>query len=619
MKNKGVLRQKYFWGIILAAALPLIVIISIALQIAKHALEKDAITNLSFITDSKVVSIRTFVKNAEETSELLGENPLVINTIQQLTQLFSSQNGSSIAYQKAVAELSAYTQILIDQSSSDYTNLMLLSPSGQLLFSFTQPELIGKKYEDTPLKQTSLPTLFNEVTTLLQTGISDFEVIPGSDQLQAFIATPLLHQGALIGVLILQVDNHPISYVVNTPEGLGKTGETLVGTVFNGKIHPKTALRFGSIAEFLQQSPKMDQRFFNAFNDATLGQKGEGQMIDYRGNTVLGAWRYIPYLHWGILVKIDEAEAYASITKMKVEVLSFGLLALILAVSIAYLVSLRLKKADDALKTTLADLKVAVRAAEVANQTKSQFLATMSHELRTPLNAIIGYTELLLEDATDMGLASFVEDLNRVLSSGKHLLSLINDILDLSKIEAGRIELYLEDADIYPLLISIKDLITPVIEKNNNRLVLNCPVDLGIIHTDVTRLSQSLINLLSNAAKFSENSQITLSAYRDKTAEGDWFRFVVQDTGIGMTAEQLSKLFQAFTQADASTTRKYGGTGLGLHITKRFCQMLGGDISVTSEVGKGSSFTIRLPAVSKSGVEKRPHNPSLPHGEQNHD
>lgn len=233
--------------------------------------------------------------------------------------------------------------------------------------------------------------------------------------------------------------------------------------------------------------------------------------------------------------------------------------------------------------------------AENANQSKSQFLANMSHELRTPMNAIIGYSEMLMEEAEDLGQEDFIPDLQKIHGAGKHLLSLINDILDLSKIEAGRMELYLENFEITTLVHDVIATINPLVTKNGNDLKIDCAENLGIMHADLTKVRQSLFNLLSNASKFTENGTITLTVSRQNIDEKDWIQFQVSDTGIGMTPEQIGRLFQAFTQADASTTRKYGGTGLGLAITKKFCQMMGGDIMVESLSGKGSTFTVQLP------------------------
>ena len=232
-----------------------------------------------------------------------------------------------------------------------------------------------------------------------------------------------------------------------------------------------------------------------------------------------------------------------------------------------------------------------------ANQAKSTFLANMSHELRTPLNAIIGYSEMLHEEARESGQIATAEDLKRVYNAGKHLLTLINDILDLSKIEAGKTHLELRNFDLDELVTEVVATVQPLITKNANSLELLKPARLGEMHADLTKVRQNLFNLLSNAAKFTEAGKISFEINRLHRSETDWITFRVTDTGIGMNEEQIGKLFQPFTQVDASTTRKHGGTGLGLAITRRFCQMMGGDITVESQPGVGSTFTLRLPAV----------------------
>jgi len=230
-----------------------------------------------------------------------------------------------------------------------------------------------------------------------------------------------------------------------------------------------------------------------------------------------------------------------------------------------------------------------------ASQHKSQFLANMSHELRTPLNAIIGVSEMLREDAE--AAKQDLEPLDRVLGAGRHLLALINDILDLSKIEAGRMELQLESFPLPPLIADVVKTIEPLAAKNSNQVAVHCDAASGTLHADQMRLRHVLLNLMSNANKFTERGTITVDARQGQQGGRDWVTIAVADTGIGMTPEQMGKLFQEFSQADASTTRKYGGTGLGLAISRRFCQMMGGDITVESKLGRGSTFTIRLPRV----------------------
>ena len=239
------------------------------------------------------------------------------------------------------------------------------------------------------------------------------------------------------------------------------------------------------------------------------------------------------------------------------------------------------------------DLRAARDAAEDANRAKSQFLANMSHELRTPLSAIIGYSEMLEEEISDSGdPGGLLPDMAKVKSNARHLLGLINDVLDLSKIESGKMEVYAEDFDVAGLLQDVAATAQALVDKRGNTLAVELAPGLGRMHQDMTKLRQMLLNLLSNAAKFTERGSITLAASR----VGGEVLFRVSDTGIGMTAEQLDKLFQRFQQADASTTRRFGGTGLGLSITKAFSSMLGGTVAVDSMPGRGTSFTLRLPA-----------------------
>ena len=253
-----------------------------------------------------------------------------------------------------------------------------------------------------------------------------------------------------------------------------------------------------------------------------------------------------------------------------------------------------LKQREAELADLVHELEVARDAAQKANRTKSGFLANMSHELRTPLNAIIGITEMLQEDARDFNREEEIEPLDRVLSAARHLLALIDDILDLSKIEAGRMEVHVETFLVAPLINDVVKTVEPMAAKNGNRIVVTCSPEVDWLHADETRVRQALLNLAGNAVKFTKNGTVTITAQQQNMGS-EQVTIAIADTGIGMTPEQIGKLFQEFSQADSSTTRKYGGTGLGLAISRRFCQMLGGDITVESALGRGSTFTIRLP------------------------
>ena len=255
-----------------------------------------------------------------------------------------------------------------------------------------------------------------------------------------------------------------------------------------------------------------------------------------------------------------------------------------------------------------------------ASRHKSQFLANMSHELRSPLNAIIGYSEMLQEEVEDLGEETLIPDLQKVNAAGKHLLGLINDILDLSKIEAGRMDLDLTTFEISRLVQDVAAIVQPLVEKNGNSLVVTCPDDVGAMQADQTKLRQTLFNLLSNAAKFTDHGRIELRVARGElrvedehgaghllaTHNSQLVTFAVSDTGIGMTEEQLSRLFEAFSQGEASTRSRYGGTGLGLAISRHFCRLMGGDLTAESVHGQGSTFTVRLPAVVEASSPLAP-------------
>ena len=241
------------------------------------------------------------------------------------------------------------------------------------------------------------------------------------------------------------------------------------------------------------------------------------------------------------------------------------------------------------------DLQESQKAAEAANEAKSTFLANMSHELRTPLNAIIGYSEMLIEDAEDEN-EDFIPDLDKINSSGKHLLGLINDILDLSKVESGKMELFIEKFDLEKILKEVSATITPLVEKNNNSLNLAINTETKSISADITKIRQILLNLLSNATKFTEEGEINIIV-DDNPNNSSLIDFKVSDSGIGMTPEQVDKVFKPFTQADEKTTRKFGGTGLGLTITKMFAEMMGGGIDLSSKINEGTTFIVSIPKV----------------------
>ncbi|MDT8383736.1 MAG: PAS domain S-box protein [Gammaproteobacteria bacterium] len=334
-------------------------------------------------------------------------------------------------------------------------------------------------------------------------------------------------------------------------------------------------------------------RSINMLMPAHLAEEHDGNMQQFkqsRTSRIMGTIREVPVMRKDGTV--FPAELAVTYMEQKEQPVFIGSLR---DVSERKRVEDELKKHHDNLEKLVRDrtveLEVSKEQSQQANHAKSAFLASMSHELRTPLNAILGYSEILKEDMEAEGYLGAVEDLDKIANAGKHLLALINDILDISKIEAGKFELVEADVEVGTLIASVAATTLPLVEKNNNRLEIHCPVDIGDIKADAMRLRQTLLNLLGNSAKFTQQGRVRLEVER----LDDHICFCVFDTGIGMTREQMGRLFETFSQADASITHQYGGTGLGLAISRRLSRLMGGDIDVESEFGKGSCFTLTLP------------------------
>ncbi|NDG72593.1 MAG: hybrid sensor histidine kinase/response regulator, partial [Proteobacteria bacterium] len=390
-----------------------------------------------------------------------------------------------------------------------------------------------------------------------------------------------------------------------------------------------------------------------------IAQLAEGFATFSSGGRAMRAyWATAPLARWKLVLVVPEAIILEPVVQMAWQTLQVGLAGVVLAVLMATFVArrfsrpvLRLRAASTALQEsgfntpelsdlsrrtdelgdlartfeTMADnikkrereladwnlnlestvaqrtseLAQAVKLAESANRTKSAFLANMSHELRTPMNAIIGYSEMLAEEAEELGQEGFLPDLKKIQSAGRQLLELINDVLDLSKIESGKMTVYCENIEISKVVSDMESTMLPVVQKNGNTLTVEMPEDIGAMQSDLTKIRQTLFNLIGNAAKFTKAGQIKLVVGSHTKSRRQFITFTVSDTGIGMKPDQLGRLFEPFTQADESTTRKYGGTGLGLAISRRFCKMLGGDIEAQSKFRKGSTFTVTLPRKTK--------------------
>jgi len=637
VKRRGrIFTQLMLWFVALALA-PLGVSTYLNYRASSELLRQEIINSLEAIAVRQGRQIENYLREKENNLMAIAYGSITEDALRDLADARALGGSSGVAYR--VVENRYRGAFDRFRDGAGLAEIYLISPKGQVLFSTQHPRDFGADLRQPPLSETGLGQVYHDSLTMLGTEQSDFDLFEPDGKPAAFIAAPVLSSGLLRGIVALQLSSEEINRVVNDYTGLGRTGEMVVATKRGDEVLVLTPTRHRPDAAFNLRIPLGAQQA-TALQESVQGRHGGGFFTDYRGKHVIGVWRYMPYLRWGIVVKIDADEAFAPVARLGRLAIFIGSATLIAAALAAWIAARSISKpieqltgavhdvADGHLERTVSisshneigDLardfnrmtaqlremyetmeeKVRVRTAELAqardqaeeaSRTKSAFLANMSHELRTPMNAIIGYSEILIEEASDAGQTASIPDLEKILNAARHLLTLINDILDISKIEAGKMTIFNEDFDAAEIVRDVASTILPAVEKNGNTLEIVIGESPCSLRSDAVKLRQTLLNLLSNAAKFTRNGKITVTA----SCEKEWLEIAVKDTGIGLTSEQIGGLFQVFNQADNSTTRKYGGTGLGLAISRRFCRMLGGDITVASELGSGSTFTVRLP------------------------
>ncbi len=603
--------------------------------------------NYRMIAKSKADQVETLAQEKIRSVVALGRSQELGRAATNLETVVRSEGVRSQRFAALTRDYQRFFSNNIE--AYGFADFVLVSPAGQILFRLRNQESAGLFVNEGVLRDSELANVFNRAKTLVQAEISDFQTYPGLGP-AVFIAGPILQGETVSGVMIFQIDQKEIKDIFNNYIGLGDTGEFMVGSRVLQEVMIVAPLRFDDRAAFARRFP-LEGGVPDPLQNAVRGERGYGEFTDYQGHQCVGFWTYLPSFRWGMVVKQDASEALFLIEwerRFALFLLSSIIIPVIVAafliarsitrpIQVAVRTAQRVAAGDltaefkiltrdetgqlllairsmtiklrnhyqtmeqqvrqrtRELEESNHDLQSARLLAEEANRAKTAFLANMSHELRTPMNAIIGYSEMLIEEAGELKPAEFVPTLERVLAAARHLLALINDVLDLSKIEAGKSELFLEQFDIKPLITEMTAAAESLAVKNQNRLLLECPDSIGRMRADITKVRQSLFNLLSNACKFTEKGRVDVRIHSEMRSGTEWIDFVISDTGIGMSPEQLRRLFKPFVQADASTTRKYGGTGLGLVITRRFARMMGGEVVVHSEPGRGTIFTLTLP------------------------
>lgn len=590
-----------------------------AYQIGADALQKAATEKLASAISLKYRSVAAWFVEKKDFVKVLAHDSLVESQGLKLLSLHPTDPAFGEIYASLVKHLQA-----VMEAKPDLLRISILSDVGGREILSTDPAQVGR-YHLTD----SFFTSGREGTYVQRVYYSTHQQAP-----IMIVATPLKDgSGKTVGVLYVALDPGFLNDLMLERAGLGETGETYV-----------LDTRHMLVTDVRGTLPGGGREVHSVAVDAALEKsKGNATYTNYEGKQVIGFYRWLEEPKLAMVAEINVDEAVAPITRLRHLIFgSMGLVAF-LGLGIAWLVARAISRPviavaaaakqvargdlnqqapvltrdeigelsqcfnamTKALQQTarekdwaLEDLRQTNSQLSAATEAKNIFLANMSHELRTPLNAIIGYSEMLQEEAQEVNRPTMVDDLERIRAAGRHLLSLIDDILDITRVEAGKVELAHEQIALQSFVGNVAEIASPLMRQHGNVLQVACPADIGNMTGDTTRLRQILLNLLGNAAKFTENGVVTLTVGKFSDAKGQWVRFSVRDTGIGIAPEHVARLFHDFVQGDLSATKRFGGAGLGLAITRRFCELMGGQVNVSSTPGKGSEFVVDIPALA---------------------